>query len=432
MSSKELNFRPPSNYQKIKSAVPGILVFAPIPKVDHSTDAKTYACPQCGAMLAFDLTTSNLGCPYCGFQKSIESQYVGRSAERSEFTLETVAAAQQGWGGMRQELHCENCGAELSYPMGTLAASCPYCASNKVNLHQAMDDKLRPRFLVPFKIPHDQLLPLASQWLGKGWMHPKELASGTVLRQFAGIYLPYWVFDTEIQAVWEAEVGREVSYRVYNRATKSWETRTRIEWEWKNGSRFLKFDGFTVKGTRTKSLNHSLLQAIEPFELSGLVAYQPDFLAGLQAQAYDITLPEAWDHAKMQMRESSKNACRSSINSPHVRNFSMTADFGEESWRYILLPIYLATYRFNDKAFQVIINGQTGKIAGQKPVARWKINLASAAMLLPGFIIGLIYLIMYLMGNEQAGLLCTSILAIIPGIVGTIMVHQSAKKAERG
>jgi hypothetical protein len=67
----------------------------------------------------------------------------------------------------------------------------------------------------------------------------------------------------------------------------------------------------------------------------------------------------------------------------------MKLDFSDESWRYILLPVYLATYQYEERVFQVMINGQTGAVAGQRPVDWLKIWLVVAALLLPGLALGL-------------------------------------------
>lgn len=428
----DTHFLPPENYQQIKSAIDGISVFAPRPKADTSGDARSYDCPQCGASLAFDLTSSQMGCPYCGYQQSIEAQHVGLSAKRSEFTLETVEAAQRGWGSLRSVLTCENCGAELSFPTGSIAATCPYCASNKVNVQVAKDDKLRPRFLVPFKIKSDQLPQLSAAWLGKGWFHPKKLAARTILRHFNGIYLPYWAFDARVETHWRAEVGHQESYRYYNASQKRWETRTKIVWEWKEGEQNLPFNNQLQFGIGGKHIDHNMLQKISTFSLTDLVAYQPDFLVGLQAQAYDIKLTDAWEKTKMILRESAKNSCRAAISSPYVRNFSMSADFEDETWRYILLPIYLASYRFNEKVYQVMVNGQTGTIAGQKPVAWSKVRWATAASLLPAFIFGLISLITYFVDGSVSPLLCLGIILLIIGAVISLVIHRKAHQAEKG
>jgi hypothetical protein len=151
--------------------------------------------------------------------------------------------------------------------------------------------------------------------------------------------------------------------------------------------------------------------------MGDLVAYAPDFLAGWQAQAYETTLTDAWEIGKHTIRENTKKACYQRINSSLVRNFSMSADFDDESWRYILLPVYLAAYRYEGKVFQVMINGQTGAVAGGKPVAWWKIWLAIAAILSPGAFLILIGLPLTLLAGLGVIAIAIGIILFVIGVV---------------
>jgi hypothetical protein len=90
------------------------------------------------------------------------------------------------------------------------------------------------------------------------------------------------------------------------------------------------------------------------------------------------------------MREQTRLACRSQASTPRIRNFSMTLDFSSESWRYILLPVYLAPYRYLNETYQVIVNGQTGSIAGQRPVDWRKLWLVVAAIVSPGVLLSVL------------------------------------------
>jgi undecaprenyl pyrophosphate phosphatase UppP len=126
------------------------------------------------------------------------------------------------------------------------------------------------------------------------------------------------------------------------------------------------------------------------------------------------------------MREQSKRQCRDSIHSSHVRNFSMSADFDNEAWRFILLPVYLAAYRFDQRVFQVLVNGQSGKIAGQKPVAWWKIWLAIAALLLPALVLGLVGFAQ----KAQVYLLIALVLFVL-SVIGAVVLFTQAASAEK-
>lgn len=108
----------------------------------------------------------------------------------------------------------------------------------------------------------------------------------------------------------------------------------------------------------------------------------------------------------------------------------MSADFDDESWRYILLPVYLAAYRYEGKVFQVMINGQTGAVAGAKPVAWWKIWLAIAAIISPGAFLILIGLPLTLLAGLGVIAIAIGIILFVIGAVISFSLYQHARKSE--
>jgi hypothetical protein len=134
------------------------------------------------------------------------------------------------------------------------------------------------------------------------------------------------------------------------------------------------------------------LEQINDYDLDALTPYDPQYLAGIQAQAYEVRLEDAWTKARQIMREDTKKKCRSQASTNKIRNFSMQLDFEEERWRYILLPMYINTYYFENTPFQMLMNGQTGTIAGQRPADWRKIGLLSAGLILPGILLFLFFL----------------------------------------
>ena len=421
-------WQPPPDYSPLESALPGISVYAPRPKVAQLDTLQTFSCPQCGAATKFDVTAGGVTCEYCGYAAIHQVQKVGLQAQVMEFTLETLSQAELGWGVVRKEMHCDSCGADLVIPENILTTTCTFCASNRVRVRTAPSDQLRPRFLIPFKIQHDATRTLTQNWLGKGWYHPKELVASAIIDHFIGIYLPFWTFSAQIESTWKAEVGQEREERYYDDSDKNWKTRTVIDWNWENGRVSIDVVDQLLSGST--HLSQVILKRLYPFNLNDLVNYAPDFLAGWQAQTYDLTLPKAWEKSKAEMRERAKTACYSDTHSSYVRNFSMTADFADETWRYVLLPIYLAAYKFENKVYQVMLNGQTGAIAGQKPVAWWKIWLAVAAMLFPGLCVGLVALPLLLAGGVGIVPLIIGGIFLIAGLVGAYSLYQNAVASE--
>ncbi len=428
--NKNRTWSPPEGFQQVDSRIPEVIVYAPEPKQPKVEPEKSYACPNCGASISYDVAAGGVACEYCGYVAPVRAKKVGQQADEFEFTLETISRSNQGWGIHRKVLSCDSCGAQLSLPEGALSTSCPFCASNQVNIRVSLEEFLRPRFLVPFKVTPEETRQIVTEWLGKGWFHPNELTGSTILQRFHGVYLPFWTFDARVNAHWRAQVGHQKTERHYNASQKRWETRTRIEWRWENGTTHLNIDDFLVSGSQGEHISHYILKRIYPFNLGEMVTYAPDYLAGWQAQAYETSLTTAWESAKTAIREQSRQVCRQDIHSAHVRNFSMTADFADESWRYILLPVYLSTYKFEGETYQVMVNGQTGTVAGQKPVAWWKVWLAIAAILAPGTILGLIGLPLILMAGIGVIPLALGIILFIIGMVVSIILFNKARQSE--
>ncbi len=300
-------WQPPADYQPATSALEGITVFAPRPPEEKAQAPVEYKCPNCGATTRYDVAAGGVACEYCGYAAPVQEARVGITAPEYEFTLETLSKAETGWGIARQELHCESCGASLVIPPGALTTSCPFCASNSVNVREAPADVLRPRFLVPFRVKADELRSQAGEWLGKGWFHPPELKASSILERFSGLYMPFWTFHAKVNAVWRAEVGYERQDRYFDAGSHSWKTRVRIDWRWENGQVSQETDNLLVAGTHRVS--QKILSQVRNFNLDELVSYSPDYLAGWQAQTYDIGLTDAWNSGKELLRENARDGC---------------------------------------------------------------------------------------------------------------------------
>jgi DNA-directed RNA polymerase subunit RPC12/RpoP len=412
---------PPAGYIPSESGIPGITVFKPAPRVEKLDEVVDFLCPQCGGLTAYSVEDGGLTCAYCGYHEVPPGEVVGRGAESFEFTVDTVERSVNGWGTDRKELHCQTCGAQISIPPGSLSATCPFCASNKVIHHSAPQDVLRPRFLIPFKVDEDRCYQITREWLGSSWMAPKELRSVAV-GSFTPMYLPYWTFGSTSDASWRAEVGHTKSY-----TDRKGRRRRRTVWRWESGRVRRNFRNVLVRGTERVS-NH-LLNQVGDFDLSDLTSYDAQYLAGIHAQAYEVTLEDAWQKARSRMREATRKACRKQASSGKIRNFSMQLDFQDEKWRYILLPVHINTYHYGNEPFQLLINGQSGEIAGQRPADWRKVGLVAAALTLPGILTFLILLLLFPDTLEGGGAILTFLL-FVAGLGVAIAIAIQAQKMD--
>jgi predicted RNA-binding Zn-ribbon protein involved in translation (DUF1610 family) len=414
---------PPDDYIPSRSTIPGIEVYAPKPEdAGPHQEVVDFKCPQCGASTAFSAEDGGLTCKNCGYYEPPRQQAVGKQAKQYEFTVETMARAAQGWGVARKEMECQNCGAFTSVPVESLTHTCPFCGSNKVIQREAPQDVLRPRFLIPFKIDQKACHSIARQWLGSSWMTPSNLSKIGTLANFTGVYLPFWTITAATSADWKAEVGHQQTERY--RENGEWKERTVTVWRWESGHVDLQINDLVIEGTAR--LSQKLLSSIKQFDMESLAPYEAKYLPGMQAQAYDVALEKAWEIGRQQMREQTRSACVSRASTSQVRNFSMNLDFSEESWRYVLLPVYLSTYSLEGKVFQVMINGQTGTISGQRPVDWNKVWLVFALLLAPGVVLGLLGLVTVVFGGVGVAIGgCGLLLLIIGLVIGVIILVQA-------
>jgi predicted RNA-binding Zn-ribbon protein involved in translation (DUF1610 family) len=429
---------PPPGYIPAQSAIDGIEVYLPTPP-DLPTHQETveFKCPQCGAVTAYSAADGGLTCTHCGFYEAPQKEVVGKDAAHYEFTKESLEPVTQT--GVtpaaippsevapeeledRKEMACQSCGALTSIPVDSLSHTCPFCGSNEVIQRQAPQDLLRPRFLIPFKIEASDCEIIARNWLGSSWMTPASLRNLANLAAFHGVYLPFWTFHAINDADWKAEVGHTKKERYY--ADGEWKERIVVIWLWESGHVQLNIDNLLVPGTAR--LSATILYKVKNFDLSALAPYEPKYLAGLQAQTYDIPLEHAWETGRAEMREQTRQACLSQASTSQVRNFSMNLDFSDESWRYVLLPIHLAAYKYDNQTYQVMVNGQTGEIAGQRPADWNKIWLVIATLLSPGVLLGLVGFITIPLAGAGVIIGILGFILLVIGLVIAFILYNHA------
>jgi predicted RNA-binding Zn-ribbon protein involved in translation (DUF1610 family) len=348
----------------------------------------TFTCPQCGGPQVYQAASSGLVCEHCGHQETIDAPTAGKAAGESEFTAEALAQAEHGWQVDHQQVQCQQCGGETLLPPGVLTQTCPYCGSTYVIGHRGTDDLLRPHFMLPFRTAPERCRAITQEWLGTSWMTPRNLRKKADLGDYVPLYAPFWTFDANVTAGWSAEVGYDET---------SWDEdglpETETAWKQKSGRVHVAFDDQYVPGTT--HLHEAAVEQMTDFDLRALVAYNPAYLAGHHAQAYEVNLNQAWEKAQEKMKERVRAECRRdalSGDGDHVRNLRLRSFEPQDArWRYVLLPVYTSTYNYGDKVYQTLINGQKGTIGGQRPVV-WPIVCLVAFAPLLSFVLAFLAL----------------------------------------
>jgi hypothetical protein len=137
------------------------------------------------------------------------------------------------------------------------------------------------------------------------------------------------------------------------------------------------FDDEPVPGTR--GVSHALLTQVEPFPTGELRPYDRAYLSGFVVEHYQIVLFDAAQRSEEAMNAKLHAMCAAQIPGDTYRNLRIHPVYSGRTFKHILVPVWLLTYNFGARAYQVVVNGVTGRMAGQYPKSAWKIALAVLA-----------------------------------------------------
>ncbi len=344
-----------------------------------------FPCKACGAELQFHIGGGELRCPYCGYSEVIPSA----SDQVVEHPLDGQATAGRptGYGTAVRPLDCGNCGAHWSVDNQVTASSCPFCGAAQVQARPAnAAPTLRPESVIPFQVTQEAALQGFRKWLAKLWFRPSKLRHLAVAGDIRGVYVPFWTFDAFTVSHWTAEAG----YHYYDTETYATtnaqgqvETRTRTvqrtRWVPVHGRHDEFFDDILVPASQ--GIERGMAARVRPFDTRALVNFAPEYLVGLTAEDSTVAVADAWPAAESDMRSTIHAACRRAVPGDTQRNLHVRTSFHNRTFKLCLLPLWVASYRFQGKVYHYLCNGQTGKVGGQAPLSAAKIVGFVAAIL---------------------------------------------------
>lgn len=336
-----------------------------------------FPCAQCGAQLAWDATKRAMSCPYCGYQQQMPLSPQGQPQIREIPIEEGYQRATRGLGVQVQTIMCKECGATVNVGEGERTTKCAFCGSNQVLQVDTDANAIRPESLVAFQIDKKVANDRFASWLGDLWFRPNDLKKMAKVQEMGGVYVPFWTFDAHIHSDWTAEAGyyyyETEEYTSYENGESVTRTRQvqRTRWEPAWGNRDDDYDDMLV--CASKGLPSELVDKFSTFNTKQLVPYAPQYLAGWRAEAYAVDLQNAHNLGRQKMASQQEARCARDIPGDTHRGLVVNNRFSRETFKHVLLPVWIAAYRYNDKPYRFLVNGQTGEVTGEAPYSFWKI-----------------------------------------------------------
>jgi hypothetical protein len=349
-----------------------------------ATAREKFNCPACGGEAHWNPARHALICPYCGTESPAELLERGAGTVIVEHdlvaALRAIPDSARGWQAERTSVQCQSCRAISVFDPAKISRQCDFCGSTALVPYEQVKDAFRPESLLPLKISETEARERLRSWYGRQWLAPNAFGKKALTDTVRGIYLPYWTFDASVHARWTAESGEYYYVRVNNRRVR------RVRWSPASGELSHAFDDDLVGASL--GVHTGLLKAVEPFPTSELVPYDAGYLSGWMVERYQIDLVGASQRSRAQMDAALREMCAARIPGDTHRNLVVSADYIDQTFKHILAPIWLLTYTYRGKAYQAVVNGVTGAVAGERPWSWIKIALLVLMAIIVLMIVG--------------------------------------------
>jgi len=348
----------------------------------EETARARFACPACGGDAAWHPQRRMLVCAHCGTESPAPDGPEGGVVEHDlRAALAELASAPRGWQVQKRSVRCKSCRAVSVLDASRQAQHCEFCGSAQLLDYTEAEPAFRPGSVLPFAVGAAEARDRVRRWYGERWFAPSALRRRALTDTIRGVYLPYWTFDARADVRWTADAGHyyyESQMRVSDGRPRAQRVR-KVRWTPASGTLTHHFDDDLV--CASVGVHPALVRGVEPFPTNDLKPYDPAFVAGWVVERYQVDLPAAVLRAREAMDRKLLAACAARVPGDTHRNLRVAADWSGQTFKHALMPVWLLTYDYGRKSYQCVMNGVTGRIAGEYPKSPWKIGALVLAIL---------------------------------------------------
>ena len=348
-----------------------------------------HPCVACGAQAEWHPERRALVCPFCGTAAPFSVGPAGGIVEHDLVrALRDLPEDARGWLEARRSVQCQSCRAVSVFDAGRVGQNCDFCGSPALLPYDEIRAPIRPHSLLPFAVSETEVRERIRRWYAGRWLAPGDLRRSALVDRVKGVYIPYWTFDAHVVCPWQAEAGHyyytSESYRDSQGRAQTRQVR-HTRWEPAAGEVRHFFDDEPVPGTH--GVAPHLLTQVEPFPTAELVASDTAFLSGFVVEHYQVVLFEAAEQSQAQMRRKLEAMCAAQVPGDTYRDLRIAPSFSGQTFKHVLVPVWLLTYAYRGRPWQVVVNGYTGVVAGDYPKSWWKIALLVLLAILAALLI---------------------------------------------
>ncbi len=303
-------------------------------------------CPSCDGALEFNPQTGKMECKFCGNSYENEPVNIVETEKKSEphkiFNKRET---------MECNIYtCTACGAKLAVNRVETSSFCAYCGQPTI-VFSRVSQELKPDGIIPFQITGEQAYNTVRAKFAKGIMLPKAIKEFR-MEQMRGIYIPYFIYDIDYRDT-KCLTGK---VPVVGGQSKKYFIRKA-----EGNFRGIVYDA-------SKQLNDESAIRLEPYDLSGLKPFTPEYLSGFYADKCDLNQEETEACGVARAKNFFDTEMRKSVKADYITMHGGNPSYEVKNITYALFPVWFLTFRYKNEPYTILINGQTGKMVGSVPV----------------------------------------------------------------
>ncbi len=334
-----------------------------------------YTCPSCGAPLKYSPVTDSLRCEFCKKEVPIAKDNAPITEHDLHSALMTLDNAPNK--EITKEVTCSSCGGSFSLDPYAVSTNCPYCGTPAIT--EFVND-IKPESILPFRVTHKEAQKLFAKWIGSLWFAPSSLKHLVdTQKSLHGYYLPYWTYDTSTVTNYAGQRGDVYYVTVQRRQIVNGREQIvnvqepRIRWTPVSGQVSRTFDDVIIRAS--EGVSRRILDAIAPWDTSKLVPFDTKYLSGFDSEEYTIGLDNGFEMARVKMDSVIRSDIAFDIGGDQQQITSMQTRYHNATYKNALFPIWMTHFDYKGKKYYYAINGQSGKITGERPYSYTKIIL---------------------------------------------------------
>jgi hypothetical protein len=331
-------------------------------------------CKDCGAFLSYKVGTLQLNCGYCGTSNDIAAS----KSNMVELDFNSYLVAVQN-SPSAQKVHtvkCNDCGASTTMRQGLVSDKCPYCATPIIVSQASTSTLITPSAILPFKIERLAANDAFIKWVDSLWFAPSALKIHAVQakEELKALYLPYWTYDCHTNSHYNGERGEHYNEEEnYRDSNGNSQTRSVQRTRWEEVEGEVSHDFDDLLICASSGLPKEITQSLEPWDLDQMLDFNESFLSGFVTETYALDLEQSWMEAKQDIKNKILSLVKQAIGGDEQKIHNIEVQHNNITFKHILLPVYLNTYNYKGKPYRFMLNARTGEAQGQRPYSFWKI-----------------------------------------------------------